>query len=286
MVKTFTNQLVTEGANVTPPTVWALNIIIQRLCICHIFSHFYNIFNFNNIKENYLELKKLLINIILVDRLLFLFLGISILAFSFFGTFIHFPYNWDRTSIFGWIFVIPATLILIDEYNLKNKFVKIIIICSIVFLIFGNLYSLPSNIFDHKGDAKYTGSFENWETNQEYLSAQWLSENSINKTFSADETFNRAYSVTDPMSIQNNYSYNLMSNYFNITNMNSSYNNSTFSYLILRSENRFYITGDLSSNSPLVDKFTPQSLNKMFSDPQMDLIYDNNEIKIFKSNNF
>ncbi|MEN6294148.1 MAG: hypothetical protein ABFD07_19320 [Methanobacterium sp.] len=275
VLKTFNTQLIHEAASVTAPTTWTLNVIIQRIGFV-IFLLISMIFSISYIKK-IIEIKENTNKYIFSKQLLFLILGIVILAFSFVGPFFHFPYSWDRTSIFGWIFLIPATISLIDEYNLKNKFLKVIIVLSVAFLIFGNIYALPSNILDHRGDAKYDGSFKNWETNQEYFSAKWLNENSINKTFEADGTFNRVYSVMDPISLQNNYSYSLMGKYYTFKILNNDYNNVTFTYLIIRSENRFYLTGGSSSK---MDNLTPNSINKMFSDPKMDLVYNNNEVSI------
>lgn len=280
MVKSFTQQISNEASNIKTVSEWTYNIIIQRLAFV-IFLSISTIFAALSVKKIF-EIKKSTNHYVLNKNIIFLLLGISILAVSVLGTFLHFPYNWDRTSIFGWMFIIPVTMVLIYEYNLKNKFVKLILVLLIAFLIFGNIYVIPQNYLDHNGDAKYAGQYKNWETMQEHVSAEWLIANSVNRTFSLDETFRRVYIVTDPVSYGKNYSYGSIMSNLTFTELTNNYNVTKFSYLILRSENRFFVTGGFfSRDSP--KKLSLDTINRMFTDPRLDVIYDNNEMRVFYS---
>jgi len=270
---TFTHQLVLEGTT-TPTSQWVTEVIIQRISYV-IFLVFILILSISSMKKDF----KAFVN---NKYFLFLLMGAFLLTFSIIGTFLHFPFNWDRTAIFGWMLIIPGSISIIF-YNLeKNNLIKYFAIFSILFLMIGNIYYLDLGVIDHRGNNEYQTSFKNWLSIQEFDSAEWYGEHTNMISVSGDETIRRAYLMNNPQMINNNYILNFKYNYAALNINLTKIKTLNIQFLVFREENLYRIKGftRLSKDNPQEKVYTGL-YDEIDGDDELNLIYNNKEVKIF-----
>lgn len=285
VVKAFSNQLTVEGSGIRPIVSWNMEIIFQRITYV-IFISLSLFLCFFSLKSNY---KEYLNNI----PSLCIILGLGFFVFSFLGTLLHFPFNWDRSAIFGWILFIPGSVAIMLAYSNKNRIIKILTICSIFLLIFGNVLNIDNGFIDHRSDNEYGEGYKNWIKTQEWNSALWLNNNSNEAIFMSDETFRRAYLVNHLPLIDNKYiisslrpNYKFFDmNYYNLNENYVSSINEKYKFLIFRQENYYHVTGSFYSSKKNITKMDNISLGtyaKLNNDSRLNLVYDDYDVKIFQ----
>jgi len=222
IIKAFTRQAL-EVAPVTSVAQWAPAIAIQRAG----YILFVAFLIYLSLFAARCDLKRFLSH-----YANFLVLGGALFLFSIGGAFIGVPYNWERTSIYGWALVIPATFaILLETKSLKRKTLFAISAIVVATFIFCNVFAIPSNWLDHTGSNEYTGSsYKDMTKMQEFDSVVWyVKYRAINSGVVGDEIARRLF-------LSN--SSNFTGSFMDISRYNGTQNGSS---IIVRNED-FYQT--------------------------------------------
>lgn len=270
IVNTFTNQLVVEGKAMTGITEWTFPIILQRTSYV-IFLVPPTIFSIIEIKKNF---KKFLLN----EYAFFLITGIFLFLFSVMLVITKASINWERITIFAWMFYLPGAInVLIESEILKSQFIKqSVIIFTLSLLVLGNIYAIPVNIIDHSGDKEYEGSFKNWIKVQEWHSGLWIIKHGDNnKIVIGDEPVRRIY-LTHAPDFKGHFKF--------IPETLREIKNSEFTYMVIRNENFYQVVGGFYVAKG--DKWQKYAIKKdtyekISFDRDINSVYDNKEVKIF-----
>lgn len=266
VINSFTNHLLVEGKSVTSPNSWDLNIMLQRFSWV-VFLAFSVVLFLNEIKKR--SLKKVLT----MNYSLFLFVGGSIFVLSLFTLLLHAPFNWDRIAIFGWLLFIPATISIALKLESKKIRQFSLVLVSLL-LIFGNIYTLSPNYLDHSGDNKYHGDFKNWVEDQEYNSVLWLIKNEKSQDLViGDDVITRIY-LSNSKDFKGHTSL--------ITDNYGKNNTNNQGYAFIRKENFYRIlNGFYPAKGTSFKQSHISNTSYKAMDSNLNLIYDNEEIKVF-----
>ncbi|MBF4475248.1 hypothetical protein [Methanobacterium formicicum] len=264
----FIGQLTVEGKSATLPSSWNLSTVIQRLSWL-VFLGFSSFFFYQEIKRDGLK------NFLKMSYTPFLFVGGMLFLSSLLTLVVNAPFNFERISVFGWLFFIPATIHCF--INSKKNFLKNLSFFFVCLLfIFGNISVIDSSNLDHSGDNEYSGQYKNWMKVQEYNSITWLSENNnINKQkIMGDDVSLRIY--------RSNRRKDIRFNAISLQDINKT--NSVYipNYIIIRKENFFTNVGGFYVNKEQTyeqSKISDDTYNKIINS---NLIYNNNEVEIYR----
>jgi hypothetical protein len=269
MLNIFTHQLAVEVSSATPVATWSAPIIAQRA----VYLLFISFSVFLSVSLARANLRRFLSRY--AD---FLVLGWVFFVVSVVGAFANFPFNWDRTSIYGWIFFIPATLAMLFERGdlpILRKRTITVAFCVILAaaLIFTNVYALPTSLLNHTGANEYQGGAEKvWVKPQEFDSALWtIQYKTPGSHVVGDEVVRRLYLGNSP---------NFTGNFEPIQSYNES---SINSIILLRQENSYQILGTFSpapgtkgvfsANELVTSLITNESLYRVYDDKEVQILY-------------
>jgi hypothetical protein len=271
IVDTFANQLGYEVSSATPVATWSAVIIAQRV----VYLVFIGFSVFLSVSLARADLRRFFLS----PYADFLLIGGVLFVFSVVGAFIQAPYDWDRVSVYGWIFIIPATLAMAFDRGglpIVHKRRVMAAFCAILAaaLVLANVYALPINLLNHAGAIEYTGSsYKGWVKPQEYYAAVWTIQNKTpSSQVIGDDIVRALYLANSP-----NFTgpYEEIGAYKNTTSANS--------IIVVRKENSYQIISTFwappgqqaiySDNELITSLLSNQSLYRVYDNAEVQILY-------------
>jgi hypothetical protein len=267
MLNTFTHQMRAEAASATPVATWSAPVVFQRA----VYLVFISFSVFLSISLARADLRRFLSRY--AD---FLLLGWVFFVLSVVGALAGFPFNWDRTSIFGWIFFIPATQAMLFERGdlptLRKRTIMVAFGAILAAaLVLTNVYALPTNLLNHTGANDYQGgSYKDWTKPQESNSLLWtIQYKTPGSQVTGDELVGRLYLANSP---------NFTGKFKPIQSYNETSGNSI---IIVRKENFYQIIGTFSPEPGTKGIFSANKLvTSLLTNESLYRVYDNAEVQI------
>jgi hypothetical protein len=271
IVDTFTHQLSTEVASVTPPSSWSFSILIERAlyALFIIFSITLAVFRAKADSKRFLS-----------RYANFFLLGGAFFALSIVSQLAKSPFNWDLVSIYGWLFFLPVTLAMLYEWRDFPILTRRRILCSfsavlVAAVVFGNVYVLSTNVLDHTGANEYLGgSFKGWTKPSEWDAALWtLQYKKSGSQVVGDDLVRRLYLGNSP---------NFSGSFTSIGSYNTT---STNSIILIRNENSYKIVGNfypaagtqrqvVNASELTTNLLNNQSLYRVHDDGEVRILYN------------
>jgi hypothetical protein len=266
MLNTFTHQLRAEVYSATPVATWSAPVVAQRA----VYLLFISFSVFLSVSLARADLRRFLSRY--AD---FLLLGWVFFVLSVVGAFAGFPFTWDRTSIYGWIFFIPATLAMLFERGdlpILRRRTGMVAFCAILAaaLVFANVYVQPTNLLNHTEANEYQGGpYKGWTKPQESDSALWtIQYKTPGSHVVGDELVRRLYLANSP---------NFTGSFTGVQSYNET---STNSIVLVREENFYQILGTFSPAPGTKGIFSSNQLTSLLANESLYRVYDNAEVQI------
>jgi hypothetical protein len=269
IVNSLTNQIAIEVTSATPVSTWSVPILVVR-ALYVLFIGFSITLAVFRAKADSIRFSSRYAD--------FFLLGGAFFALGVISTLIKAPFNWDRISVYGWFFFIPVTLAMSCERGGPQILARRGILLSfsavlVAALVFGNLYTAPTNLFDHTGVNEYQGTFKDWTKPQEFNSALWtIHYKNSGSSVVGDDLVRRLYLGNSP---------DFIGHFKSILANNAT---SSDSIILVRNENLYRIVGNFYlAKGTQPSAFNANVITSMLSNQSLTRVYDDGEVRILYS---